>query len=67
MKTEEELRVLCGCNPVSAGGGTYPLALVDAARKLGFESAVKCSLMSFNDLSEEIKRGVFPIAFIKTH
>lgn len=66
IKTEEELRNLCDCNPVSAGGGTYPLGVVDAARNLGFDNAVKCSLMGFNDLLEELEHGLFPIAFIKT-
>jgi predicted double-glycine peptidase len=65
-KTEEELRILCDCNSLSGGGGTSPLATVDAARELGFVGAIKCSLVDFKDLLAELERGVFPIAFIKT-
>jgi ABC-type bacteriocin/lantibiotic exporter with double-glycine peptidase domain len=65
-KSEQELRELCDCTPMS---GTDAWLLVAAAKKLGFADSAKHNL-AFDTLSELkvlLEEGIYPIAFIRTH
>jgi ABC-type bacteriocin/lantibiotic exporter with double-glycine peptidase domain len=64
-KTEQELREMCDCLPLSIGGVSEALKLVDAARGLGFQKTRKYNL-TLADLKSELARGLFPIAYIRT-
>lgn len=64
-KTEQELREMCDCLPLSIGGVSEALKLVDAARGLGFQKTRKYNL-SLADLKSELARGLFPIAYVRT-
>ena len=65
VRTEREIRELCDCLPLSIGGVSEALKLVDAARYLGFHKTRKYNL-TFDDLRSELERGIFPIAYIRT-
>jgi ABC-type bacteriocin/lantibiotic exporter with double-glycine peptidase domain len=59
--SEGELRTLCDCTPF----GTEALKAVDAARQLGFSQTVKHTL-SAHELEVQVRRGIYPIAFVNT-
>lgn len=57
--TEAELRALCDCTIF----GTTAVQAVAAAKHLGFSQTRKANL-SFAELYDEVKQGVFPIVFL---
>lgn len=57
--TEAELREACDCTRL----GTDALQAVDVARQLGLTGTAKHTL-NFDELTDLIKAGVFPIVFI---
>lgn len=61
QRSELELRVLCDCTPL----GAEALKAVDAARQLGFSGTGKHTL-SFDELDAQVRRGLYPIAFVNT-
>lgn len=58
IKSETELRVLCDCTIL----GTSALALIQAARELGFTASRKYSLR-LEDLRDFTAQGYFPIVY----
>ena len=60
ITTEEQLRSLCDCKST----GTDALSIVDAAKSLGFSGTRKHSL-TFEELREAVRDGLFPILYIR--
>lgn len=58
-KSEDELRVLCDCTALATRAGSA----VEAARLLGFNGTRKHNL-DIDVLEVQLKKGLYPIAFI---